>query len=162
MTLEGLKTYFENLAIHHIELQHNPDDDTKASFFCMNIEKNTDEFIRNNPLDLIMILLVPDKNLHRDGANYSWSKHVAYLVLRRVDDKTNANIIAAQNTTEIIAGDIVTRIIADRHSLIDSIEDGSLNMEPVGPMGNQHYGHITMFKLVDLFDEQVDESRWIG
>jgi hypothetical protein len=160
MTLADLKAYFEHYATLHVDLLHNPASVDTTTFFCMNIEKNTDEFIRDNPLDLIMILLVPDKSLKQSGDNYSYDKHVAYLVLQRCPDKTNDAIITAQNFCELIADDFVTRLINDRHVLIDGFDTGSVKTEPIGPMGDNHYGFITMFTLIDLFDEQVDPNRW--
>lgn len=162
MTLNELTAYFSNYAQLHILLQHDPVNESKATFFCMNTDVNINEFIRNNPLDLIMILLVPDKQLAKSGDTYSWDKNVAYIVLQRTTDKTNGAIVAAQNICEQVGEDFLTRLIADRHTLVDSIEDGSIDVQPVGPVGDNHYGFMTMFKLVDLFDQTVNPARWIS
>lgn len=161
MNLNDLKTYFENYATMHVDLKHDPETEGKATFFCMNTEKKTDEFIRNNTLDLIMILLVPDKQMAKSGDTFSWDKNVAYLILQRCPDNTSDAIVQAQNKCEQIGEDFLTRLIADRHTLVDSIDAGSVDVQPVGPMGDNHYGFITMFKLIDLFESEVNPDRWL-
>lgn len=160
-TLLDLKTYFENYATKHVELQHVTGDASKATFFCMNTEKNTEEFIRNNPMDLIMILLVPDKTLSSQADNYVFHKHVAYLVLQRCPDPNNEAIVAAQNRCEVICNDFLTVLIKDRHELIDSMQPDTVDITPIGPMGDMHYGYMTMFRLEDYFDQNVDPDRWL-
>lgn len=157
MTVSDLTAYFANYAAKHKFLLHTTE---KPTFFCMNTEKNTEEFIRKNALDLIMILLVPDKDLNKSHDNYSWFRNCAFMVLKRVADATNENIIAGQNTAEIVCNDFTRKIIGDREILLDSIEDTGYSMHPVGPMGDYHYGYMTMFRQVDIFDWEVEGNNW--
>lgn len=160
MILADISEYFENYAVSHKQLLHNTADPSKATYFCMNTDKNTDEFIRDNAMDTILILLVPDKELNKSHDNYTWFRNLAFLVLQRVPDVTNDNITAAQNTCESIANDFMTRIIADRAILLDSVNDTGVSMQPAGPLGEFHYGYMTMFTQVDEFAYEVDPSKW--
>jgi len=161
MTLLELKAYFENYAKLHVELKHNPAISKDRTFFCMNTEENTDEFIRICNLDLMSILLVPDRALNKTGSeNWTFNKHIAFLVLKRVQSAENDNIINAQNTCELIINDFVTRLIADRGQQIKSLNDDSLTIHPIGPMGQNHYGFMLMFSVVDWFDQRINPARW--
>lgn len=161
MTLLELKNYFENYAILHKELLHNPAVEKLKTFFCVNAEANADQYIREAVMDLIFVLMPYDKGITKTNAdNYNWSKNTAFLVLQRCADNDNESIIAAQSRCEVIANDFVTRLLADRTTLIRGLDAASFIMEPVGPMGDGHYGYICMFNLIDTFHHWVDESRW--
>lgn len=163
MTLLELKEYFENYATRHIDLRHDRDDDQKKTFYCLNTEDSASEYIRNAPLDLIMILFPPDKSQTPPaGENYNWNKNTCFMILKRCELSDNDGVIAAQSHCEEIAGDFCTRMIADQHLLLSSLESGSISMGPVGPIVENHYGYMCMFNIIDTFNQYVDPSRWIA
>lgn len=164
MTLEYLKSYFEGYAARHVDLQHVPGaDKSKWKFFCMDTDQSTSEFIRTAKMDLFMILMPYHKTQNKtNAANYTWNKHVAFMILKRVPGKEQDAIIAAKSLCEVIGDDFCTRIINDRHIDLDSTEDGTMAAEPVGPLGDNYYGQIYMFTWLDWFDQRVNPDRWIG
>lgn len=163
MNLLEMKAYFEGYAIKHVELKHNPDDEEKKSFYCVNTEDRANEYIRTAPMDLIMVLLPYDKaQTMPSGENYNWNKNTCFMILKRCDNSNNDEIIAAQSQCEIIADDFCTVMIADRTTRLRSLESGSITMNPVGPVVDSHYGYICLFNMIDSFEHWVDPERWTG
>lgn len=162
MTLLQIKEYFEDYAKKHVDLKHNPADDSKKTFYCLNTEDKANDYVRNAPLDLVMLLMPYDKSqTPPSGENYNWNKDVCFFILKRCDPKDNDAIIAAQSHCESIADDFCTVMIADRTTKLTSLESGSITMSPVGPVVNSHYGYICMFSIVDSFNQYVNPDRWI-
>lgn len=164
MTLLDLKSYFENYAAKHVELKHIPGTDrSKWSFFAIHDDQNINDFAKTCRLDLFMILMSYHKQMIKpQSVNYNWDKSIAFMVLKKVPNKDQALIIDALSQTEVICNDFCTRLIADRHTLLDSMDIGSVDMQPIGPIGDNAYGQICMFTLVDWFDQRVDQSRWLN
>jgi hypothetical protein len=162
MTLLELKSYFEAYAIKHLELKHDPTDDMKRTFFCVNTEDRANDYIRSAPMDLVMILMPYEKDLASASAeNYSWSKNTCFFILQRCDIQNNDEIIAAQSRCEQIADDFCSVMIADRYDKLSSLESGSVNMVPVGPVVDSHYGYMCVFNIVDSFGHYVNPNRWL-
>jgi hypothetical protein len=162
MTLTEIKQYFEQYAVKHIDLKHDPLDDSKKTFFCLNTEDKANEYIRSSPMDLVMILMPYDKSQTPPaGENYNWNKNTCFLILKRCDKTDNDAIIEAQSHCEQIADDFCTVMIADRHTKLTSLERGSITMSPVGPVVDSHYGYLCVFNIVDAFNQYVNPDRWI-
>lgn len=160
MTLLEVSAYFEEIAQRHISIQHKPDIESKQTYFCLNTDKNADDFIRSREMETIIILLPPDKKLYPPSAeNYNWDKHIAFMVLNRCPDTTAANITQAQNLTEVIADDFVCQMLEDRDVLLHGLQEESFVMEPVGPVADCHYGYICMFTLIDQFNQYRNPAR---
>lgn len=161
MKLADLSSYFEAYATRHVLLNHDAADKKKQAFYCVQTDQNLNEFVRSCSMDLFIALMPYEKAMNKTNAqNYEWNKHIAFVVLKKVSGKEQPNIIAAQSLCEQIGDDFCTRFINDRHVLIDSIEDGSFHAVPVGPLGENAYGYMYMFTLLDYFDQRVDASRW--
>lgn len=162
MTLLELKDYFEDYAKKHVELRHDPTDDKRKSFYCLNTEDKANEYVRNSPMDLVMLLMTYDKaQTPPAGENYNWDKNMCFFVLKRCEPSDNDAIIAAQSQCEVIADDFCTVMIADRTTKLSSLVSGSVTMSPIGPVVNSHYGYICMFNIVDSFNQYVDPNRWL-
>lgn len=162
MTLKEIKAYFEQYAIKQIDLKHDPDDESKQSFFCLNTEDDANNFIRSIPMDLIMVLMPYDKSLiPSNGENYNWNKNTCFFILKRCEKADYDGIIEAQSLCEQIANDFCSVMIADRHTKLTSLESGSVTMSPVGPVVDSHYGYICVFNIVDSFNHYVNPDRWL-
>ncbi|RYE90874.1 MAG: hypothetical protein EOO37_01860 [Cytophagaceae bacterium] len=160
MTLFELSAYFEEIAIRHTALQHKPEIERQQTYFCLNTDKNLDEFVRTRKMDTVLVLLSPDKKIYPPSAeNFNWDKHVAFLALHRCPDNTSANIVKALNLTEIIADDFICQILEDRDVLISGVDIDSFVVEPIPPIGDNHYGHICMFNLTDQFNHYRNAER---
>ncbi len=160
MTFEEIKTYFANYAAIHPALRHDPV--ANKSFIAVHSEKNADDFIKTCKNQTILVLVTPDKKLFPPrGENYNWEKFICFFILQKVGRKNEDAVTATQDTCEQVGNDFFSRIIADRYTLIRSVLQESIVMQPVGPMADDFYGQACMFTLVDEYAYQVDPARWL-
>lgn len=162
MTLFEIFTYFEEYAIAHPELKHDPDDIRKSAFTAANAqEKGAEELIKNCKRELVMILMPYEKKiLPVKNGNFTWGKTICFLVLKKCSKVAAKDIIKAQSQCEQIADDFLTRVIADRTTKISTVDLDSFTMEPVGPIADDRYGYICLFQLEDYFEHWVKPERW--
>lgn len=159
MTFNELKAYFQGYAAIHPALQDAP---LKKSFLAVHSEKNADDFIKTCKNQTIMVLVTPDKKLFPpQGENYNWDKFICFFILQNCGRKTEDAITDAQDFCEQVVNDFITRIIADRHTLIRGALQETIVVQPVGPMADDFYGQACMFNLVDGFNYLVDPTRWM-
>ena len=157
-----LRTYFENLSIQHLEVNHQPG---KELHFC---RMELHEYLAAIPEKLNFPAVVMeswDFRLKDNQADQiTKQRNCALLILQKITDPNDFDAIdQAYQITEDIIDDFMKRMIDDRathqNPVIRDIDFNSVDAIRINPQP-LHFGIRVTFGLTSLVDATVNKSQW--
>lgn len=158
-------SYINNLSQKHVAIQHS---DTRPRFFRATEQTDLTELHANLSVaqDTIVVAISPSNVgfIHPNDDSLFREPIYSVVIAHQVDATDADTIFEAQQLSESIAHDFISRIMCDARSYKHGchfINPKSFHIDGIGPLGDMFYGIILEYRGTMPLNFKVDKSKWL-